>query len=201
MLKEFREFLLRGNVVDLAVAVVIGAAFGALITSFTANILTPLLGLIGVPDFSQLGDHHAGRRGPRGRPLPQRPGRLHPRRRGDLLLRGEADQRAGGAAPARDRGDADHQDLHRVRQRDPAGGSPLPELYPAPAGGLIRPPCTRPRSSRLPPRRAAHRQRRHCPRRSRRRRRASPRRPSSPLAAGPPPAAAWWSRWRPHRSP
>ena len=49
MLREFREFLLRGNVVDLAVAVVIGAAFGALITSFTANILTPLLGLIGVP--------------------------------------------------------------------------------------------------------------------------------------------------------
>ena len=54
MLKEFREFLLRGNVVDLAVAVVIGAAFGALITSFTTNILTPLLGLLGVPDFSQL---------------------------------------------------------------------------------------------------------------------------------------------------
>jgi large conductance mechanosensitive channel len=52
--KEFREFLLRGNVVDLAVAVVIGAAFGALITSFTTNILTPLLGLIGLPDFSQL---------------------------------------------------------------------------------------------------------------------------------------------------
>ena len=54
MLREFREFLLRGNVVDLAVAVVIGAAFGALITSFTTNILTPLLGLLGVPDFSQL---------------------------------------------------------------------------------------------------------------------------------------------------
>ena len=54
MLKVFREFLLRGNVVDLAVAVVIGAAFGALITSFTTNILTPLLGLLGVPDFSQL---------------------------------------------------------------------------------------------------------------------------------------------------
>lgn len=54
MIKEFRDFLLRGNVVDLAVAVVIGAAFGAVVTSFTANILTPLLGLIGVPDFSQL---------------------------------------------------------------------------------------------------------------------------------------------------
>ena len=52
MIKEFREFLLRGNLVDLAVAVVIGAAFGAIITSFVADILTPLLGLIGIPDFT-----------------------------------------------------------------------------------------------------------------------------------------------------
>lgn len=54
MLKEFRDFLMRGNVVDLAVAVVIGAAFGAVVGSFVADILTPLLGLIGVPDFSTL---------------------------------------------------------------------------------------------------------------------------------------------------
>ena len=54
MFREFRDFLMRGNVVDLAVAVVIGAAFGAVITSFTTDILTPLLGLIGVPDFSTL---------------------------------------------------------------------------------------------------------------------------------------------------
>jgi large conductance mechanosensitive channel len=52
MIKEFREFIMRGNVVDLAIAVVIGAAFGAVITSFVADVLTPLLGLIGVPDFS-----------------------------------------------------------------------------------------------------------------------------------------------------
>lgn len=52
MLSGFREFILRGNVVDLAVAVVIGAAFGAVVASFTADILTPLLGLIGLPDFS-----------------------------------------------------------------------------------------------------------------------------------------------------
>jgi large conductance mechanosensitive channel len=52
MIKEFREFLLRGNIVDLAVAVVIGAAFGAIITSLVEDILTPLLGLIGIPDFS-----------------------------------------------------------------------------------------------------------------------------------------------------
>jgi large conductance mechanosensitive channel len=48
----FREFIMRGNVIDLAVAVVIGAAFGAVITSFVGDVLTPLLGLIGVPDFA-----------------------------------------------------------------------------------------------------------------------------------------------------
>lgn len=52
MIREFREFLLRGNIVDLAVAVVIGAAFGALITSLVEDIITPLLGIFGIPDFS-----------------------------------------------------------------------------------------------------------------------------------------------------
>ena len=52
MIKEFLEFLFRGNIVDLAVAVVMGAAFGAIITSFVEDILTPLLGLIGIPDFT-----------------------------------------------------------------------------------------------------------------------------------------------------
>ena len=55
MLKEFRTFLLRGNVIDLAVAVVIGAAFGALITALVRDILTPIIALIfGKPDFSSL---------------------------------------------------------------------------------------------------------------------------------------------------
>ncbi len=53
MFKGFREFILRGNVIDLAVAVVIGAAFGAVITSFVTNILTPLISaIVGKPDFS-----------------------------------------------------------------------------------------------------------------------------------------------------
>lgn len=52
MIQEFRDFMFRGNIVDLAVAVVIGAAFGAIITSFVGDILTPLLGLVGIPDFS-----------------------------------------------------------------------------------------------------------------------------------------------------
>lgn len=55
MLKEFKEFLMRGNVVDLAVAVVIGAAFGALVTSFVANLITPVIAaIVGKPDFSDL---------------------------------------------------------------------------------------------------------------------------------------------------
>lgn len=55
MLKDFRDFLMRGNIVDLAVAVVIGAAFGALVTSFVANLITPIIAaFIGKPDFSNL---------------------------------------------------------------------------------------------------------------------------------------------------
>ena len=52
----FKKFLLRGNVVDLAVAVVIGAAFGAVIAAFVKDLITPLIAaFIGEPDFSALG--------------------------------------------------------------------------------------------------------------------------------------------------
>lgn len=55
MLKEFRDFVLRGNVVDLAIAVVIGAAFGALVTELVSSFITPLIAAIGgKPDFSAL---------------------------------------------------------------------------------------------------------------------------------------------------
>ena len=54
MLKEFRDFILRGNVIDLAVGIVIGAAFGALVTSFVSDILTPLLGLLNIGQLSTL---------------------------------------------------------------------------------------------------------------------------------------------------
>ncbi len=55
MLKDFKTFLLRGNVVDLAVAVVIGAAFGAVVTALVRDILTPIIALIfGKHDFSAL---------------------------------------------------------------------------------------------------------------------------------------------------
>ena len=53
MLKGFRQFLLRGNVVDLAIGVVIGAAFGAVVTAFVKDLLTPLIAAVaGKPDFS-----------------------------------------------------------------------------------------------------------------------------------------------------
>jgi large conductance mechanosensitive channel len=52
VIREFRDFILRGNVIDLAVGIVIGAAFGALVTSFVGDVLTPLLGLLSIPDFS-----------------------------------------------------------------------------------------------------------------------------------------------------
>ncbi len=55
MLKEFKQFLLRGNVVDLAVGVVIGAAFGALVSALVADLLTPLIAaVVRVADFSSL---------------------------------------------------------------------------------------------------------------------------------------------------
>ena len=55
MLKEFKEFAMRGNVVDLAVGLVVGAAFGKIVTSFTSDVLMPPLGLLlGRVDFSNL---------------------------------------------------------------------------------------------------------------------------------------------------
>jgi large conductance mechanosensitive channel len=55
MLKGFKQFLMRGNVVDLAVAVVIGAAFGAVVAALVKDLLTPLIAaLVGKPDFSAI---------------------------------------------------------------------------------------------------------------------------------------------------
>jgi large conductance mechanosensitive channel len=58
MFKGFRDFILRGNVVDLAVAVILGSAFGAITASVTADVITPTISaLIGAPDFSALVIH------------------------------------------------------------------------------------------------------------------------------------------------
>jgi len=55
MLKGFKDFIMRGNVVDLAVAVIIGGAFGAVVNSLVADVITPIIGAIGgKPDFSAI---------------------------------------------------------------------------------------------------------------------------------------------------
>jgi large conductance mechanosensitive channel len=55
MIKEFRDFIMKGNVIDLAVAVILGAAFGAIITSLVNDIIMPIIGvLLGGIDFSSL---------------------------------------------------------------------------------------------------------------------------------------------------
>ncbi len=55
MAKDFKNFLLRGNVVDLAVGIVIGAAFGAVVTALVRDLITPIIAaIIGKPDFSSL---------------------------------------------------------------------------------------------------------------------------------------------------
>ena len=55
MLSGFKQFILRGNVVDMAVGVVIGAAFATVVTAFTKDLLTPLIAaLVGKPDFSSI---------------------------------------------------------------------------------------------------------------------------------------------------
>jgi large conductance mechanosensitive channel len=55
MIKEFRDFLLRGNIIELAVAFVIGAAFALVVKSFNDNIITPIIAMLGgKPDFSGL---------------------------------------------------------------------------------------------------------------------------------------------------
>jgi large conductance mechanosensitive channel len=56
MLDGFKKFILRGNVVDMAVGVVIGAAFGGVVTALTKDLLTPLIAaVVGKPDFSYIG--------------------------------------------------------------------------------------------------------------------------------------------------
>jgi large conductance mechanosensitive channel len=61
MLKGFRDFILRGNVVDLAVAVILGAAFNAIVASLVADVLNPLIAAtIGKPDFSGVIWHVGG---------------------------------------------------------------------------------------------------------------------------------------------
>jgi len=59
MFKGFRDFILRGNVLDLAVGVIMGGAFGTVVTSLVKDVLTPFIGnLVGKPDFGAIGFEH-----------------------------------------------------------------------------------------------------------------------------------------------
>lgn len=77
MLKEFKAFVMRGNVLDMAVGIIIGAAFGRIITSLVADMIMPPIGLLlGKVDFSTLflnisGNHTRHSRMPRRRARPQ----------------------------------------------------------------------------------------------------------------------------------
>ena len=58
MMKEFKEFAVKGNVVDMAVGIIIGAAFGKIITALVSGVIMPPIGvLVGGVDFSDLGNH------------------------------------------------------------------------------------------------------------------------------------------------
>lgn len=57
MLQGFKEFIMRGNVIELAVGVVIGAAFTGIVTAFSDNLINPLIAALGGADFSGLGFH------------------------------------------------------------------------------------------------------------------------------------------------
>lgn len=59
MIKGFRDFILRGNVLDLAVGLIMGVAFGAVVTSLVKDVLTPFIGnIFGKPDFSSIAYNH-----------------------------------------------------------------------------------------------------------------------------------------------
>ena len=96
MLKEFKQFVMRGNVVDLAVAVVIGVAFGAVVTALVTDLITPLVAAIfGKPSFAGLSFDDQQEHVPLRR-LHQRRRVVPGRRGGDLLPGGEASERARG---------------------------------------------------------------------------------------------------------
>ena len=127
VVKEFKEFLLRGNVVELAVAVVIATAFGVLVKAAVDYLLTPLIAAIfGKPDFSQLSFTINGSTFQYGAFINALIAFVLDRRR--RLLRGrQALQRVAGASPE-GRGGHD-EGLPRVRERDPVRRAPLRVLH------------------------------------------------------------------------
>jgi hypothetical protein len=126
MLREFKEFLLRGNVVDLAVAVVIGAAFGTLISSFVENLLTPLITIPGEANFGGL---KARRRCLQIWSVPQRGAGIHPDSSRGVLLRRQAHQRTYGNEKDRAGRRQPHQAMSGMSEQHPLRGAPVRVLH------------------------------------------------------------------------
>ena len=134
MLKGFKTFLLRGNVVDLAVAVVIGAAFGAVVAALVKDLLTPLIAaIVGQPDFSAIVFTVNGSKFLIGDFINAVLG-VCAGCGGDLLLCRHADEHDRGAAPTR-RGTArsHHEEMLGMSERGTCCGPAVRLLYAAPA--------------------------------------------------------------------
>ena len=139
MMKGFKEFMLRGNVVELAVAVVMGAAFTAVVTAFVKDLLTPLIAaIVGAPDFSAISVSINGSKID-DRRFHERARRVSDGRRRRLLLRGDAGERADGAnAPRRGAARSDDQEVPGMPERDRDCRATLRVLHLAPGLGSQR---------------------------------------------------------------
>jgi len=139
MWKEFRQFAARGNVIDLAVGVIIGVAFGKVVTSLVNDIVMPPIGMIvGRVDFRSLfvtlnGQHYAALADAQKAGAPTINYGNFIKRAPDLRDRGLRDLSAGQGhqphAPSGPCRSAQHQGLPLLRDRYPAQGFALPELH------------------------------------------------------------------------
>ena len=137
MLREFRQFLFRGNLIDLAVAIVIGTAFGLLVAAFVADIITPIVAAIfGKPDFSGLTFEINGSMFRYG-DFPECADHIHLDRGGRVLLRGAPDERRDGTHRQAGRHGDRHARMPGVSQRDSGSGSPVLGVYRSGAAGQL----------------------------------------------------------------
>ena len=130
MLQGFKQFILRGNVLDLAVAVVMGVAFGAVVTALVKDIITPFIAaIVGKPDFSAIGIHDQWEQIP-DRRLHQRGNLVHPNRCRRIFLHRTADEHTSRPNAARGSGSRpDYQKMPGVSKRRANSSTPLRLLH------------------------------------------------------------------------
>ena len=147
ILSEFKAFAIKGNVIDLAVGFVVGAAFGKIVTSFTTDILMPPIGLaLGAVDFSNLfinlsskhlrdnrGGESRGRADAEHRPVPQHHHRLSYNRVRSLHAR-QMDQSPDRRRQARA---GQHQGMSVLRELDPYPRHAMPSLHVGTEGRVV----------------------------------------------------------------